>query len=80
MASALEQRRRLLRNGRGHMSSASMRAPFHFLEAWLQHSNDHLSAASLRDFWARHENDVRLVMPGTPGGARMLRKLQHLCA
>lgn len=80
VASAIEQRKRLLRTGRGHISSGALIQPMSFLQAWLDRTNDHVSAGSLRDFWAMHQNEVRLVMPGNKGGARTLETLQRLCS
>lgn len=80
VASAIEQRKRLLRTGRGHISYSALIQPMSFLQTWLDRTNDHVSQGTLRDFWQMHEDKVRLVMPGTKGGARMLETIQRLCA
>lgn len=80
VASAIEQRKRLLRNGRGHIKASALVHAFAFLQAWLDRTNDHVGQAGLRDFWRMHGNEVRLMMPGTKGGARTLETLERLCA
>jgi len=80
VASAIEQRKRLLRNGKGHIRAGALYQPIGFLEAWLSRTNEHVGQGSLRDFWRMHENDIRLVMPGTLGGGRTLARIKHLCA